>query len=76
MVVGDWVDVQVLLGLLSAEEAEQQRPKALPETPFPSKTREMIPTPVPGRERRQRVAVHKKAKGKMAKQSRKKNRKR
>ena len=76
MVMGDWVDAQVLLGLLPAEEAGQRRSKKLPETPFPTTAREVIPAPVSSRESRQHVAVHKKAKGKMAKQSRKKNRKR
>ena len=76
MVMGDWVDAQVELGLLSAEEAGQRRPKELPETPFPTAAHETVSPPVSSKEIRQRVAVHKKFKGKMAKQSRKKNRKR
>ena len=76
MIMGDWVDAQVLLGLLPAEEAGQRRSKKLPETPFPTTAREVVAPPVSSRESRQHVAVHKKAKGKMAKQSRKKNRKR
>jgi len=76
MVMGDWVDAQVELGLLSAEEAGQRRPRELPETPFPTAAHETVSPPVSSKEIRQRVAVHKKSKGKMAKQSRKKNRKR
>ncbi len=75
-IMGDWVDAQVELGLLSAEEAGQRRPRELPETPFPTAAHETVSPPVSSKEIRQRVAVHKKSKGKMAKQSRKKNRKR
>ncbi len=75
-IMGDWVDAQVELGLLSAEEAEQRRPRELPQTPFPTAAPETVSPPVSSKEIRQRVAVHKKFKGKMAKQSRKKNRKR
>src|SRR6266702_6013884 len=75
-IMGDWVDAQVELGLLSAEEAAQRRPKELPQTPFLTAARETVSLPVSSKEIRQRVAGHKKSKGKMAKQSRKKNRKR
>ena len=75
-IMGDWVDAQVELGLLSAEEAGQRRPKELPQTPFLTAARETVSLPVSSKEIRQRVAGHKKSKGKMAKQSRKKNRKR
>jgi HEAT repeat protein len=74
--MGDWEDVQVELGLLSAEELEERRSKALPETPFSSLTREMAFSQSPSKKSHQREAMHRKAKSKMAKQSRKKNRKR
>ncbi len=75
MVMGDWEDVQVKLGLLLPEEAEQRRPKKLLETPFRSTPRDDAST-ASAKESHQREAGHRKAKSKMAKQSRKKNRKR
>ncbi len=76
MVMGDWKDVQFELGLLSAEEVEQQRAKrdamTLPLAPLGQIT---LPQPS-SEERRRHESSHKKAKSKMAKQSRKKNRKR
>jgi hypothetical protein len=75
-VMGDWEDVQVELGLKTAAEVEQSRSNRLPETPFPSRAREMPSPQVSSRERHQREAAQRKAKGKLAKQSRKKNRKR
>ncbi len=76
--IGDWEDVQVELGLLSAEELEQRRSrtKTLPETPFPSLTHEMAFSPSPSKKSSPREVTYRKAKSKMAKQSRKKNRKR
>jgi hypothetical protein len=76
IVMGEWEDVQVELGLKTAEEVEQSRSKGLPETPFPSKAREMPPLQISSRERHRREAAQRKAKGKLAKRSRKKNRKR
>src|SRR5207302_4241309 len=55
-IMGDWVDAQVELGLLPAEEAEQRRPRELPQTPFPTTARGVVPPPIPSREIRQRVA--------------------
>jgi hypothetical protein len=74
-IMGDWVDVQVELGLLSPGEAEQRRPKESARDFF-SFQDEMTPPLVPSKERHQSAAVHKKTKSKMAKQSRKNNRKR
>jgi HEAT repeat protein len=76
IVMGDWEDVQVELGLKSAEEIEQIRSERLPEVLLPSTEHSMTFSDVSSRSRRERVAVQKKAKSKMAKQSRKKNRKR
>jgi hypothetical protein len=76
IVLGDWEDVQVELGLQSAQEVEQRRVQRLPETPFPSSTHNMTPSQIFPKESGQRDAAHKKAKSKMAKQSRKKNRNR
>ena len=75
-IMGDWEDVQVELGLLSAEAFELRRSKRLPETPLPSMTRGMTPPQVSTRESHQRETAQRKAKSKMTKQSRKKNRKR
>jgi hypothetical protein len=76
IVIGEWEDVQVELGLKATEEVEQSRSKRFPQTPLPSTAREMSPPQVPSRERHQREAARRKAKRKLAKQSRKKNRKR
>jgi hypothetical protein len=75
MVMGDWDDVQVELGLKSREEVEQSRSSRLTELPFPSGNKITFPQTSP-QARREHQATHKKAKNKMAKQSRKKNRKR
>lgn len=78
-VMGDWDDVQVELGLLSAEELEQRRSsRSLPETPFPSSTQKVMLSQAVSRESSKREMTHRKAKNKskMAKQSRKKNRRR
>src|SRR5439155_12012949 len=69
--MGDWEDVQVELGLLSAEELEQRRSKILPKTPVPTLTHEMSYPSRSSKEHRQREAAHQKSKSKMAKQSRK-----
>src|SRR5947207_3633038 len=74
--MGDWEDVQVELGLLSAEELEQRRSKILPKIPVPTLAHEMAYPTRSSKEHRQREAAHQKTRNKMAKQSRKKNRKR
>ncbi|HYU76437.1 MAG TPA: hypothetical protein VEL31_27520 [Ktedonobacteraceae bacterium] len=76
MLMGDWDDVQVEFGLLSAEELMQRRSSKLPEASSPSPAHQTIHAQVSTRENRQREAVQKKAKNKMVKESRKKNRKR
>ena len=43
IVMGEWEDVQVELGLKSTEEVEQSRSKRVLQTPFPSTAREMPP---------------------------------
>lgn len=75
-IAGDWEDVQIEFGLKSPAEIEQERAKALPETPFPSPAEKTLPPPISQKERSHREAAHKKARNKMASQSRKKNRKR
>ena len=75
-VMGDWEDVQVELGLQSADVVAQRRVQRLPETPFPSAAHQRTPLQISPQESHQREAAHKKAKSQMAKQSRKKNRKR
>ena len=64
IVMGDWEDVQVRLGLKT------------PEASMPSTTQEMTSPQVSSKPRHAREAAHKKTRSKMAKQSRKKNRKR
>ena len=76
IVMGDWDDVQVKLGLKSREEVEQERSRRLAETLPPSTAQKMTFPQVSSKPRHERGAAHKKAKSKMAKQSRKKNRKR
>jgi hypothetical protein len=76
MVMGDWEDVQVELGLLSVEAVEQRHAKRLLETPFPALTGQITLPPHSSKERRQHEVAHRKARSQMAKQSRKKNRKR
>ena len=75
-VMGDWEDVQVELGLKSAEEVKQRQVKKYSETPFPSTVHASTTSGVSSKSKHEHEASHKKAKGKMAKQSRKKNRKR
>lgn len=72
IVVGQWEDVQVELGLKSPEEVEQKRSQQLLKPVSTSATHEMTSSKVS----RRNETGHRKAKGKMAKQSRKKNRKR
>ena len=43
IVIGEWEDVQVELGLKATEEVEQSRSKRFPQTPLPSTAREMPP---------------------------------
>jgi hypothetical protein len=76
IVMGEWEDVQVELGLQSAEAVAQRRVQRLPQTPFPSTAHGMASAQISPKESRQREAAHKKAKSKMAKRSRKNNRKR
>ena len=77
MVMGDWEDVQVELGLKSAEEVTPKqvskwRESLLPSAPQASETF----TPASAQVAPKQKAMQKKAKSKMAKLSRKKNRKR
>jgi hypothetical protein len=80
--LGDWEDVQVELGLKSWEEVEEEEEEdgwhvsRLFETPIPAPTQKTIAPQAPSKEHSQREAKRKKAKSKMADQSRKKNRKR
>jgi HEAT repeat protein len=75
MVMGNWDDAQVEFGLLSAEEATQRRSRQFSAVPAPA-LRETMRPQISVKESHQHVAVQKKAKSKMTKQSRKKNRKR
>jgi hypothetical protein len=75
MIMGDWEDVQVELGLPSAEAIEQ-RIERLQGTPLPSAAQERTAVQLTAEERRHHEAAHKKARNKLAKASRKKNRKR
>ena len=75
MVMGDWEDVQVELGLKSAEEVAQKRARKRGERLWPSSSAEVTFTPVSSKVAHKEKATQKKAKSKMAKQSRKKNRK-
>jgi hypothetical protein len=76
IVMGDWDDVQVELGLKSAEEVAQKRASNRGERQLPSTSAEGTFFPVSSKVAHKEKAAHKKAKSKMAKQSRKKNRKR
>ncbi len=75
MIMGDWNDVQVDLGLKSREEVEQSRSRRLPELPFPSNN-QITSSPFSSQTYHEHKVSHKKSKKKMSKQSRKKNRKR
>jgi Protein of unknown function (DUF1186) len=72
IVMGQWEDVQVDLGLKSPEEVEQKRSQRLLK-PLSTSTAHEMPSP---KVSRKNETGHRKAKSKMAKQSRKKNRKR
>ena len=76
IVMGDWDDVQVELGLKSAEEVAQKRASDRGERRLLSTSAEGTFFPVSSEVAHKKKADHKKAKSKMAKQSRKKNRKR
>ncbi len=76
IVMGDWDDVQVELGLKSAEEVAQKRASNRGERQLPSTSAEGTFFPVSSKVAHKEKAAHKKARSKMAKQSRKKNRKR
>ncbi len=76
IVMGDWDDVQVELGLKSAEEVAQKRASDREKRQLPFTSAEGTFFPVSSKVAHKEKAAHKKAKSKMAKQSRKKNRKR
>lgn len=72
MIMGDWEDAQVGLGLKSAEEVQQRRLKKHLEMPFPSTVHASTTSEASSKSKHAHEAGHKKAKSKMAKQSRKK----
>jgi hypothetical protein len=76
MVMGDWDDVQVELGLKSAEEVSPKQANDWRERLLPSPSAEGTFTPASSQVAHKEKAAQKKAKSKMAKLSRKKNRKR
>jgi len=76
MVMGDWEDVQVELGLKSAEEVAPKQRSEWRESLLPSPPAEKTFTPASSQVAHKQKAMQKKAKSKMAKLSRKKNRKR
>jgi len=76
IVMGDWDDVQVEFGLKSAEEVAQKRASNRGERQLPSTSAEGTFFPVSSKVAHKEKAAHKKARSKMVKQSRKKNRKR
>lgn len=76
MVMGDWEDVQVQLGLKSAEEAAPKQRSDWRASPLPLPQASEPFTPVSSQMTRKQRAAQMKAKSKMAKLSRKKNRKR
>jgi len=76
MVMGDWEDVQVELGLKSAEEIVPKQKSDWSESSLPSPLAEEPFTPASSQVTHKQKAAQKKAKSKMAKLSRKKNRKR
>jgi len=76
MVMGDWDDVQVELGLKSAEEVAPKQLSKWRESLLPSPPAEETFTPASSQVAHKDKAIQKKAKSKMAKLSRKKNRKR
>jgi PBS lyase HEAT-like repeat len=76
LVMGDWEDVQVELGLKSAEEGAPKQISKWRESLLPSPPTEETLTPASSQVTHKQKAAQKKAKSKMAKLSRKKNRKR
>jgi PBS lyase HEAT-like repeat-containing protein len=76
MVMGDWEDVQVELGLKSAEEVAPKQRSEWRESLLPSPQASKTFTPASAQVAHKQKAMQKKAKSKMAKLSRKKNRKR
>lgn len=74
--MGDWEDVQVELGLKSAEEVKRKRVSKYPEARSLPPVEELTFPEIPSKIKREREAGQKKARSKMVKQSRKKNRKR
>lgn len=75
MVVGDWNDAQVELGVLTAEEVEQRRASIISQAPTRASLDKSFFSQAP-EDKRQQSSGQNKNKRKMAKQSRKKNRKR
>jgi hypothetical protein len=76
MVMGDWEDVQVELGLKSAQEVAPKQRGDWRESPLLSPEASEPFTPAPSQVTHKQKAAQKKARSKMAKLSRKKNRKR
>ena len=76
IVMGDWEDVQVELGLKSAEEVAPRERSDWRESPLPTPVAKEPFTPASSPLAPKQKAAQKKAKSKMAKLSRKKNRKR
>jgi hypothetical protein len=76
MVMGDWEDVQFELGLKSAEEITPKQVSKWRESLLPSPQASETFTPASSRVTHKKKATQKKAKTKMAKLSRKQNRKR
>ena len=76
MVIGDWEDVQVELGLKSAEEMAPKQISKWREGLLPPPQASETFTPASSEVTHKQKAAQKKAKSKMAKLSRKKNRKR
>jgi PBS lyase HEAT-like repeat-containing protein len=76
MVMGDWEDVQVELGLKSAEEVATKQRSDWRESPLPSPDASEPFTPASSQVTHKQKAAQKKARSKMARLSRKKNRKR
>lgn len=76
MLLGDWEDAQVEFGVLSAEDLQRRRSRERTELSAPFAFHGMPRPQISVRDRHHRVALQKKSRSKMAKQSRKKNRKR
>jgi PBS lyase HEAT-like repeat len=76
MVMGDWEDVQLELGLQSVQEVAHQQRSDWSKSPLPSPEASEPFAPASSQVTHKQMAAQKKAKSKMAKLSRKKNRKR